>query len=292
MSTWYLGPLGDLRPLVCPERDVKMTDVRYGGVHQGLSGARTMDVTGHRTDFQFNFTYLDQEEWRWLELLHTRQIPGPHFLVNPFKRNRMSLRATRLELNRSSEFRGGGYSPAAGYAPSLDFPPGLGYMGRSIKFTSWTATTDWIRWDYHRPMPILPTDGSYTLSVYLKSEGGVHTGAFLRTRWFNRNNWMDVASPTASIIHPLPDLTTSWQRYSITGLTPPAGAEDSVAVGVAIELDAYDGFPVYVAAPQFEAGPLTDWDLGGATAMVLLDQLETTSPRFPMRDASMTLLEA
>ena len=61
---WYLGPLGDLRPLVCPEPDLSATQVRYGGLHQGLSGARTLDVTGHKAEYEFNTTGDDVTEFQ------------------------------------------------------------------------------------------------------------------------------------------------------------------------------------------------------------------------------------
>src|SRR5690606_40132859 len=67
--TWYLGPLGKLRGLVCPERGMSDTSTRYGGIHQGLTGARTMDITGHRREYEFEFVYMDKQDFAWLNAL-------------------------------------------------------------------------------------------------------------------------------------------------------------------------------------------------------------------------------
>src|SRR5690606_14640524 len=62
----------------------------------GLTGARTMDITGHRREFEFQFTYLEKAEFEWLNALHTRMVPGPLYLLDPRYRNRLSPQATSL----------------------------------------------------------------------------------------------------------------------------------------------------------------------------------------------------
>src|SRR5690606_10564447 len=58
-------------------------------------------------------------------------------------------------------------------------------------------------------------------------------------------------------------------------------------------LSQYSTEDVYVAAPQIEANSeATYWEPGGGSVWVHLDQLDTSSPRFPLFDVSMTLLEA
>jgi hypothetical protein len=37
---------------------------------------------------------------------------------------------------------------------------------------------------------------------------------------------------------------------------------------------------------------VTSWDLGGGAPAVLIDQLPSTSPRYPLMDCTITLLEA
>src|SRR5690606_23969820 len=95
-KTWYLGPLGKLRGVVGPDAGTTATSTRYGGVHQGLTGARTMDITGHRREVEFQFTYLEKAEFEWLNALHARMVPGPLYLLDPRYRNRLSPQATSL----------------------------------------------------------------------------------------------------------------------------------------------------------------------------------------------------
>src|SRR5690554_2646520 len=94
---WYLGPAGALQELTCPEPNIKANLVRYGGVHQGLSGARTVDVTGHRYEYAFDWDYMEQAEWAWLEAMHLRHVPGPFRLLNPLKKNRLAPQSSAMK---------------------------------------------------------------------------------------------------------------------------------------------------------------------------------------------------
>lgn len=280
MSTWYIGPLGDMRALVCPEPGISVRDVRYGGIHQGLSGARTMDVTGHRSEFQFEFTYLDQDEWAWLDALHTRLVPGPHRLINPLKKNRLTLRASNMDATSRRAKRDGVYTPAM-WEKTTEYPAGM--FGRSVKMLAWSTAVGYLAMDIDKPVPVLPGE-ALSASVWLRSEG-THTGAKIHFDGTDR-----YGQRFSDATFNLPDLTTEWQRFTVPAYAPPANA---AGVTMFVQLGADDSFPVYVAAPQLETGPVvTGWEIGGGAPEVLMDQLESTSPRFPLRDATLTLLEA
>lgn len=282
MSTWYLGPLGDLRPLVCPERDITISEVRYGGIHQGLSGARTMDITGHRSEYEFEFKYLDRAEFQWLEALNSRMVWGPHWLINPLKRNRLSLQATRGLVSRHE--RAGVRLPlGSSYALDASVPSSVGLPGRAMRFSSWTEANPRVRFDHDKYVTVLP-DEIISASVWLGAPPGVpYAGVALRLDWFDEDQ--QPLSPTVSEVFSI----EPWVRQTLPGAAPPAGA---VACRFSVVL-ASTNTTVFLAAPQVESGPVvTDFEVGGAAPEVLVDQLSTSSPVFPLRDATLTLLEA
>lgn len=275
MSTWYLGPLGDMRALVCPEPNIKTTEVRFGGIHQGLSGARTIDVTGIKAEYQFSWTYLEEAEWNWLRAMHTRLIPGPFRLIDPLRKNRLSVLASKVD---ASNVRWPGVSLQGGvWSREWDWPPGAAAPGaQSLRWFNRSGSTA-LRFDQAKRTAVFPGE-QITGSVYIKAGGTAPMSMVFD--WYDRDGQISASTPISL------SLTNSWARYSTTA-TAPAGA---MACVLALYSD--DTTNVRVAAPQVESGLLTDWEHGGAERLVLMDQLDTSSPRFPLTDCSLTLLEA
>lgn len=274
---WYLGPLGNLRELPCPELDVQLTTTRYGGIHQSLSGARHMDVTGHRSEYVMEFNYLDQDEYRWLEALHTRLIPGPFRLINPLKKNRLSLAA--------STFQAGNYLGAGIQVESqlwewdYDWPSAAGFGARSMKFQGWQVPYA-LRFDRKIRVPVVPGE-AVTWSIWMKASAAQTVSVVMN--WFDRTTQMS-GTPTTSA-----SVGTSWTRFSVTG-TPPTGA---FSAQPALVLPTDTGENIWIAAPQFEVGSTaTSWELGGGAPEVVIDQVPLVSHRFPLVNASVTLLES
>ena len=78
-----------------------------------------------------------------------------------------------------------------------------------------------------------------------------------------------------------------WQRFSITRTAPAKAA----LVVFRVDLTASNTY-VRLAGPQVEAGSgVTAWEPGGAAPVVVIDQMPTTTPRFPLRDVTVSLLE-
>lgn len=279
-ATWYLGPLGDVRPLVCPEPDMTINEIRYGGVHQGLSGARTVDITGFRTDYQFDFNWLTRDEFLWLEALHLRLVPGPFYLLNPLKRNRLSSQASRL---MPSFKQSAGVAFDGPSSVSRDWPTDLPIPGRSLKLANWTGTTNNVAFDTGKPVPVLPGE-TLTASVWLKSDV-TYNNVKLRIAWYTvdkqfiRNDEISVA--------PSPDWSLHWFTYH--------EAPSNAAAGVFSVVLGAPTTAVYFAAPMLEAGTdywPNEWEIGGGATLVHVDTLETTSKIFPLRNASLKLMEA
>ncbi len=274
-TTWYLGPPGDLRALVCPERDVDITEVRFGGVHQSLGGARTMDVTGHKVQYSFNWKYLEGDDYKWLRALHTRLIPGPHRLIDPLKVNRLSMGASAGNIN---PHKWPFYTASAGLLTNqADYPTGV--LGtRAVRWSDRTASST-LALDLTKGTDVFALE-TVAVSAYLKGASAVSVDMYIA--WYDKTGaFLSNSSVTTHSV------TTSWARYS-TSKTAPVNAVQGVLV-----LRATATTTINVAAPQFETGSsATTWEEGGANPLVLVDQLSTITPRYPAHNVSMVLLES
>jgi hypothetical protein len=274
---WYIGPAGDLKQLVCPEISLSVSDVRYGGVHQAISGARIMDVTGTKQDITLAFTFLDESDYRWLQALQTRHIPGPHRLISPLRKNRLSVQAAAL--NAQASIRPGVKLSAGSWDWVNDWPSAAGYGMRSLRWFGRTASST-LKLDVVQGTPLFPLE-QFTGSVYLKGDSAIASGSLTVDYYDRYGVFLSSATPEAASV------TTSWARYTITR-TAPANAATAV-----LGVTATATITMRVAAAQLEPGSSASaWDQGGGAPLVLVDQLPSTSPRFPLMNCSITLLEA
>lgn len=274
---WMLGPSGDLRPLICPERDVDITPVRYGGIRQGLSGARNLDVTGHRMEYGFKWTYLDQLEYQWIEAMHLRHLKGPFRMLDPLKKNRLTPESSSGKLGKGTA-QGAEMINGIG-SRVYDWPAGIFPGNQSTAWTNRSASVGIIRFDKVKRTTVIPGE-TLTASVWLKSTVAQSIQLVL--------DWWDRTTQTTSSTTELAAVTTAWTRFSITR-TVPAGTHSAVFAFYFSNATPIVNF----AAAQIEQGSVaTDWELGGGAPIVLMDQLTAASPRFPYRDVEMNLLEA
>lgn len=279
-ATWYLGPLGDMRPLIVPEPDIEINEVRYGGTHQSLSGSRTMDITGYRAEYTFQIRSLDPQEFAWLEALHTRLVPGPFYLLNPLKKNRLTTQASAM---RPTNYSNSGVRFDSPFTVSRDWPDDLVVPGRSIAVQNWTGDLT-VTFDPAKPIPLLP-DETLTAHVWMKADDEF-PDALIRIAWYDEDLvFIENTEVPVSI-------STTWSRHWFTYHEPPTGAASGtfeIVLGTRVLNN-----KIYIAAPMLEAGVTwpSDWELGGGAPLVLLDQLPTVSQRFPLRHVTLTLLEA
>lgn len=281
-KTWYLGPLGNLRGLVCPERGMTDTLSRYGGVHQALSGSRTMDITGFRREFEFAFNYLDRDEFEWLYALHTRMVPGPFYLLDPRYKNRLSSRATTLYSTYNDERLGLQLDGGVTRTPVRDFPSDLSYGTLSLSASPF-SDGDSVACDAGTMVPVLDGE-SLTGSWYLRAVGDTPSqDVSLSFDFYDADrNQQGSSAPTQFTA------TESWSRATHTATIP----DEVAAVVLRLTFSTYNS-EVRMAAPMVESGSsATEWEQGKASAMVLADQLSTSSPLFPLTDCTLTLLEA
>lgn len=274
---WYIGPAGDLRVLVCPEINLSVSDVRYGGVHQAISGARIMDVTGTKQDISLAFTFLDETDYRWLQALQTRHIPGPHRLINPLRKNRLTVQAA--STNPTASNRPGVKLSAGVWDWVNDFPTAAGFGYRCMRWFGRSASST-LKFDAVQGTTIFPLE-QITGSVYLKGDSAIASGSLTIDYYDRYGVFLSSATPEAASV------TTSWARYTITRTAPTNAA--TAVLGVTATATT----TMRVAAAQLEPGSSASaWDQGGGAPLVLVDQLPSTSPRFPLMNCSVTLLEA
>jgi hypothetical protein len=212
--TWYLGPQGDLRALTAPERDIKNSIERYGGLHQGLSGARTMDVTGHRAVYEIGFKWLEKDEWEFLRSMHLRRVPGPFRLLDPFYRNRLTPESADCKVGGGTAR---GVTVTGGNTlRTWDVPYGGTFLGGMS--TKWYNRSGLriMRWDLKNRTTLQYSGEIVTGSVYIK--GSANAAGSFGFDWFDRDGAQLAGSVTYTV-----NSTTGWARYWVSA-RPPAAA--------------------------------------------------------------------
>lgn len=215
-ASWWIGPLGRLRRLPAPERNLSADNIRYGGIHQGISGARTVDRTGFRQDYEFTFKYLDAQEWLWLDVLHTRVVPGPLYLINPLKTNRLSTRAVQgYDMDPVGSAHGGA-SSAADWSRVNDYPTGLGIPAVVHELNQYPGDFGYLIFDREQPFPLLPGE-KFCMSVWVRTtRGPMDVG--IRVDWYEQDGTSDLAQGSSAF-----EIGPKWQRVSLESVIPPAG---------------------------------------------------------------------
>lgn len=278
-TTWYAGGVGNMRALQCPDIEISMPVVRYGGMHQSLSGARTLDVTGFKQDVTLTFPYMSGQDFSWLEAMFTRQIPGPHRLINPLKNNLLSLPASKMDF-RSTYRPGIAVFGGGSYDWTQDWPSAAGFGVRSFRHYSRPSGASGLLFDSTRGSSVLTPGETLTAAIWLKSPTVSQSMTFEIV-------WRDALGGQLSATQQVATVGTSWTLVSVTG-NAPAGA----ATG-RLGLFSSNTNEYYAAAPQFVRGASAlPWELGGGELSVLLDQMPLTSPRYPFYNTSVVFLEA
>lgn len=268
--TWYLGPLGDLRGLISPDGGVERTVQRYGGVHQALSGARTMDITGHRASYTLPVPAVTPAESRFVEALHQRTVPGPYRLLDPLSRNRLPRNAALLK-----PFTAEVTVTSGGVARSTSAPTSsIGVPVTSLLWSSYSAGAS-------LALPAVPVLADEVLTFSLWIGGSTDITAELSISFTGLDGAsLGRATRTAAVTG------GSWRHCQIATAAP----EGAIAAEVRVAPEAAPR--VFLAAAQVEPGEQAgEFDLGGGAPTVVIDQLERSSPIYPLNDMTLTLLE-
>lgn len=86
---FYVGPLGNLLELpgVASQIDTPLSVI--GGTHTSLTGAFTRDRFGYKRSWTWTYPLLTDRQAQLVEALHRNLIPGPLYLLDPRRPNRL-----------------------------------------------------------------------------------------------------------------------------------------------------------------------------------------------------------
>lgn len=285
-KTWYLGWLGDMRALPVPETGFDMTEQRYGGVHQALNGARTMDTTGYRQQFKFDFKYLSEDEFQWLRSLFLGNVTEPLYLMNPLRKNLLSAQASTSTWHTTLDNGLQNVNSVITYDFFNDYPTGLPISGtRSPRLLSVASVPAFVVVDGGTRFVPATVGEPITYSIYMRTTSGTaNVDMYIQTmdKYALTNVGTGVVSTKA--------VTTAWQRFTVTHTPSVAGV---AAARFGLQLTTATTYNVLLAAPQAEYGAsATTFSIGGGMSKVLIDSIDSESPRYPLNNVSVTLLEA
>lgn len=277
---WMFGPAGDLRPLPNPTPGVSATLERFGGTHVAISGSRTVDTFGHKSNYSFTLGNLLPEEVSWLEMMAMARTGRELYLLDP-------MRPNMLDRYYASGLRTSGNNSTRGFTTFTDPAAApAAWLPGFVAVSSLSNTSD----------AFLSSDGAmvpmnnqpFTVSAFYQTSTS-DLQVYHNVQYFDANQ--------AAIIQnsgPLQTVPTGgWVRLSST-LTPPAGAAyGRVRFSVASQGESYaSSVSVNIAGLQANMGStLAQTSSGGGAIRCVVDSFDVDSPRYPLQNVSMTLME-
>lgn len=300
-TTYYLGPLGALMPLVTPEPELKAKRELKVNVSESVSFARSGIVQGFRYRWEFEESYLMADDYAFLDALYTGVVRGPLRIIDPLLKNRLRLPAAAARTTWAWAGGAASWKLSAGAGvvseSSTIAPPAVEYTSverqavwyRPSTVMVWNAAGAGDRWlypngapnaDFTYPArltdPVLPGE-TVTLSYWAKAAAGSGTLNLATV------NAAGTPSPAGSVAIG----STTWQRHEIT-VTAPAGA---VGVYPYFGADTADTV-LHIGHGQLETGPdATSWVPGYGAPQTQLYDLDPVSPQYPYMSAALTILE-
>ena len=285
-KTWYLGWLGDMRVLPTPEVNFDMTEVRYGGIHQALNGARTMDITGFRQQFKMDFKYLSEDDYLWLRSLYLGNVTEPLYLMNPLRKNLLSQQASTGTWHTTLDNGIQNVNSAIAYDFFNDYPTGLPVSGtRSPRLLSVATGPAYAVMDGGTRFAPAAVGEPITFSIYMRTTSGT-ASVDMYEQTMDKYATTNIGTGLIST----KSVTTSWQRFTATHTPIAAGV---AAARFGLQLVSSGTYNVLLAAPQVEYGAsATPFSMGGGLSKVLIESIDSESPRYPLSNVSVTFLEA
>lgn len=275
MDVFHLGPVGALRALPSPSLGTgpDATAVRLGAVHRSLTGRVTIDRLAVRRTWALSWPYLDPTVHAFLDALHLGIVPGPLWLLDPQRANRLTL---AVAATGSPERTTTGFTATAGtLAWSAAVPVSTLPIAGGL---SWAVPAAGGQLAHVDPVPVLPGE-TVTASAWVTATVPVRLSVSLydRTDALLTTVQSDPITPGAGgtrLTLPLvPGATAAFARLA---LTVPASTATTLTT----------------AAWQLEAAATASpWSPGGGAAVVAVDALTTAYPVPGTRATALTLLE-
>lgn len=276
-DAFWLGPVGQLHELPVPGAGIPRSSARIGGIHTAVDGTPTVDTLGFSRSYEFALDWRYRYELRWLRALHHRAVPEQLRLLDPMVPNRPSLAVSTCgatPARRQLPLRGDGLVRRADEsAPEL-----AGLCGGSLEWTPPEGGGLLTERSPARAGVVLPGE-QVVLSAYVR--GTADRSVQVQLAIFDA-----AGNPTATVTG-TSTAGDSWVRVAVQHT---AAAHDAYVVA---QLSASAGTgAVRTSGWQLEAAAApSEWDLGGGSPLVVVNQLTETSPYYPMTDAVLTLQE-
>lgn len=296
-----LGAAGQMFSLQIPENGGLTENPRKsGGVHQGISGARTIDNQGIRRDYSITWEDLNEADCSALRQAYAfvRDAARPVRLVVPHRVNMLGAACSSArsaadprQMVTTFEAADPGVLVTTKLVPRPDQDAGYALTPRLTRYVEiQNQATGYLNvWADGNP-GIVPASATpvvegrtYTLSAYYRrtASAGFGDGAL---RFGHRREDGDL---TGAPTFPLVNLTSATWTWASVTVTVPTGwplAYPLITIGQAETLQ--------VAAMQLEEGPTrTTWRLGSGVPVVALTDLSFTDTEWPRRNATLTAIE-
>lgn len=278
-----LGPLGNLRTIT-PLTGIDMSPERFGGVHTSLSGRRTVDHMGARRKFDMSWSHFPEKaEFRWLQALYYRHIPGPlRLLFGEMQPNRLSREAASMRQDSGDL---GPRSEAGVLDPSTAWPDEVDPPGRSITWKRWDEG-DTLHLDRGTPAPVLPGE-TVTGSLWVRSVAADRV--YLSAEHYDGTDYPShVDGDTVALT------ADEWQRVTVTTTPDEDASHNALGVRLSLAVDTLDADTpeLTIAAAQLETSDEAgEWHQGGGAPLVAVDEMKIESLHAPLMKPSLTLVE-
>lgn len=286
---FYLGPLGRMVALPCPEPGLENTLTKVAARHQSLSARTTEDIRGFRRAWTIEIPWLTQDDVGYLESCFTGVVRGPLRLLDPTRRNRLSLAASATSL--APQWTDGTRAVTATSGVLLSV---VDQMGPDVAYTSrdgaatvyrpdttllWqlTGTTGRVSLDPGLGVVVVPGE-TVTASVHVRAPAGALVALALVPRT-SAGDGTPVAGTGA--------VADTWTRVSVT-YTVPAGVHSVVPQ---VTTTATTGNVLIAAAQVEDNAEPGRWVPGTGCPHVLITELPARSPVYPLVSAALELQE-
>lgn len=296
---YWIGPLGALVPMACPEGTVTSGLRLVGNIQQALNGRQMMDVTAYRREWDMSESWLDANDFAFLETMLATTHDQTLRLIDPLIENR-----ARLFASLTSDFVGyaqvrNAWKVSAGAAPTFPLGawPAISYTSQGDARDVTYGGTRHVLWTLSAAAT-LSVNGAVTGGVTsLEDVDAARVGEVLTvSAWIKTTGAATVAIRLTGV-DSVGTLTTNassaqtananWTRISATYTV----ASGDVGVIPQFVTTTTSG-TISIAGIMINEGNAPGvFVRGGGSSEVIMSGLSTDSPRFPLINAQIALSE-
>lgn len=316
---FWLGTLGKLTPMACPADSVNSTLTVTGDVKSSLRGRNVRDVLAYRRAWDMSEAWLDARDHSLLESYLANSHETTYRLIDPLIRNR-----ARLFASMTSNFSGyaqaeaswhpetgavtfvtgdvpfvppvpseGDARPVGQFSPRKAlWAPGTGPGGAGGRLSvNGQPTGPGLGTVMLEDVDASTPGETLTFSAWVKLGGGANVALRLTSVTVDPSLLQPAGtgSLSADFSSSAVQTGTSWTRVSTTFTVP--NITEHIGVFPQFTSTSLSG-TISIYGVQIERGSTpTSFVRGGGGAEVLLTNVSSISPRYPLINADLSLLE-